>query len=156
MLYLIAAALGVALDQAVKAYIRARLTVGESMPFLPGVLRLTHFENSGAAFSMLSGGWARWLLAALSLVCVAGLIVLILKKTFPHPVAQWSLAAIASGAEGNLIDRVWQGTVTDMFQTEFMNFAVFNVADCFVVCGGVALCLWLLLHWKDKPDDTAV
>ena len=156
MLYLIAAALGVALDQAVKAYIRARLAVGESMPFLPGVLRLTHFENSGAAFSMLSGGWARWLLAALSLVCVAGLIVLILKKTFPHPVAQWSLAAIVSGAAGNLIDRVWQGTVTDMFQTEFMNFAVFNVADCFVVCGGVALCLWLLLHWKDKPDDTAV
>lgn len=156
MLYLIAAALGVALDQAVKAYIRAQLAVGESMPFLPGVLRLTHFENSGAAFSMLSGGWARWLLAALSLVCVAGLIVLILKKTFPHPVAQWSLAAIASGAAGNLIDRVWQGTVTDMFQTEFMNFAVFNVADCFVVCGGIALCLWLLLRWKDKPDDTAV
>ena len=156
MLYLIAAALGVALDQAVKAYIRARLTVGESMPFLPGVLRLTHFENSGAAFSMLSGGWARWLLAALSLVCVAGLIVLILKKTFPHPIAQWSLAAIVSGAAGNLIDRVWQGTVTDMFQTEFMNFAVFNVADCFVVCGGVALCAWLLLHWKDKPDDAAV
>ena len=54
------AALGVALDQAVKAYIRAQLAVGESMPFLPGVLRLTHFENSGAAFSMLSGGWARW------------------------------------------------------------------------------------------------
>ena len=156
MLYLIAAVLGVALDQAVKAYIRAQLAVGESMPFLPGVLRLTHFENSGAAFSMLSGGWARWLLAALSLVCVAGLIVLILKKTFPHPAAQWSLAAIASGAAGNLIDRVWQGTVTDMFQTEFMNFAVFNVADCFVVCGGIALCLWLLLHWKDKPDDAAV
>ena len=82
--------------------------------------------------------------------------MLILKKTFPHPVAQWSLAAIASGAAGNLIDRAWQGTVTDMFQTEFMNFAVFNVADCFVVCGGVALCLWLLLRWKDKPDDAAV
>ena len=43
-----------------------------------------------------------------------------------------------------------------MFQTEFMNFAVFNVADCFVVCGGVALCLWLLLRWKNKPDDAAV
>ena len=36
-----------------------------------------------------------------------------------------------------------------MFQTEFMNFAVFNVADAFVVCGGIALCIYVLLHWKD-------
>ena len=60
------------------------------------------------------------------------------------------LAAVVSGAAGNLIDRVWQGTVTDMFQTEFINFAVFNVADIFVVCGGIVLCVWLLFHWKDE------
>ena len=57
MLYLVAAALGVALDQLVKAFIRAKLAIGETMPLLPGILRLTHAENSGAAFSMLSGGW---------------------------------------------------------------------------------------------------
>jgi len=150
MLYLIVAALGVVLDQIVKAFIRAELAIGETMPFLPGILRLTHFENSGAAFSMLSGGWARWLLAALSLGFVIVGCVIILKKKLPHRFALWSLAAIVSGAAGNLIDRVWQGTVTDMFQTEFMNFAVFNVADAFVVCGGIALCIYVLMHWKDE------
>lgn len=156
MLYLVAAVLGVALDQAVKAFVRAKLAIGESMPFLPGILRLTHYENSGAAFSMLSGGWARWLLAGLSLVFVIAGCVLILKKSLPHRFALWSLAAVVSGAAGNLVDRVWQGTVTDMFQTEFMNFAVFNVADAFVVCGGIALCLYILLHWKDeeKADES--
>ena len=149
MLYLIAAALGVVLDQVVKAFIRAKLAIGETMPFIPGILRLTRFENSGAAFSMLSGGWARWLLALLSLGFVIVGCIIIVRKKLPHRFALWSLAAIVSGAAGNLIDRVWQGTVTDMFQTEFMNFAVFNVADAFVVCGGIALCIYVLLHWKD-------
>lgn len=151
MLYLVAAALGVALDQLVKAFIRAKLAIGETMPLLPGILRLTHAENSGAAFSMLSGGWARWLLAALSAVFVVAGAVALLKKWLPHRMGLWSLAAVVSGAAGNLIDRVLAGTVTDMFQTEFMNFAVFNVADVFVVCGGIVLCLYTLLHWKD--DD---
>lgn len=149
MIYLIVAALGVVLDQIVKIFIR-RLDIGQTLPLLPGILRLTHVENSGAAFSMLSGGWARWLLSALALAFVIVGCVMILKKTFPHPVAQWSLAAVVSGAAGNLIDRVWQGTVTDMFQTEFINFAVFNVADIFVVCGGIVLCVWLMFHWKDE------
>lgn len=156
MLYLIVAALGVVLDQVVKAYIRSALALGETMPFLPGILRLTHVENTGAAFSMLSGGWARWLLVALSLAAVIVGVIVILKKVFPHPFAQWSLTAILSGAAGNLIDRVWLGKVTDMFQTEFMNFAVFNVADIFVVCGGIALCIYVLLHWKDEQHDAAV
>lgn len=149
MIYLIAAVLGVALDQIVKAFVRAELAIGETMPFLPGILRLTHVENSGAAFSMLSGGWARWLLAVLSAVFVVVGVAAILKKWLPYRMGLWSLTAVVSGAAGNLIDRVLTGTVTDMFQTEFMNFAVFNVADVFVVCGGVALCLYTILHWKD-------
>ena len=154
MLYLIAAALGVALDQIVKALIRP-LEIGADVPFLPGILQLTHLENSGAAFSMLSGGWARWLLVALSAAFVIVGSVVILKKVFPHPLAQWSLAAVVSGAAGNLIDRALVGTVTDMFETLFIRFAVFNVADIFVVCGGICLGLYCILHWKDdqKKDE---
>ena len=160
MLYLIIAALGVGLDQLVKAFIRAELAIGQTMPFLPGILRLTHYENSGAAFSLLSGGGARWALAILSLGFVIAGSVVLWKKYLPHRFARWALAAIVSGAAGNLIDRVWQGTVTDMFQTEFMNFAVFNVADAFVVCGGIALCIYFILHWRDEdpakeaPDES--
>ncbi len=156
MLYLLAAALGVVLDQVVKALIRAHLALGQTAPLLPGVLCLTHYENSGAAFSLLSGGWARWLLTALSAAAVIAIAALILKKTLPHRWAQWSLAAILSGAAGNLIDRALAGTVTDMFQTEFMDFAVFNVADALVVCGGISLFLYLITHWKDADHDAAV
>ena len=53
-----------------------------------------------------------------------------------------------------LIDRAVMGYVTDMFQTLFMHFAVFNVADICVVCGGIGFCLYyLLLHGKEEKHD---
>ena len=52
---------------------------------------------------------------------------------------------VLAGAVGNLIDRALFQFVTDMFQTTFINFAVFNVADICVVVGGIAFCLYYLL-----------
>ena len=64
------------------------------------------------------------------------------------------LSLVLAGAIGNLIDRVLLGFVTDMFETLFMEFAVFNVADICVVCGGIAFCAYYLLcHGKEERDD---
>ena len=67
---------------------------------------------------------------------------------------RWLVAAIYGGGLGNVIDRVRLGYVVDMIEVDFMNFAVFNVADCFITCG----CILLMVHmiffnkefWKDE------
>ena len=58
---------------------------------------------------------------------------------------------VLAGAVGNLIDRALLGYVTDMFETLFMRFAVFNVADICVVVGGIAFCVYyLFFHGKEE------
>ena len=60
---------------------------------------------------------------------------------------------VLAGAVGNLIDRCLYGYVVDMFEVQFMHFAIFNVADIFVVVGGILFCIYyLFLHDKKKED----
>ena len=90
-----------------------------------------------------------WLLAALTMVLMAILGMLIVKKVFTHPLAVWPLILIIGGGLGNLIDRVRLGYVVDMFNLEFMNYPVFNIADIFVVCGAFVFAFYyLVLHDK--------
>ena len=153
MLYALLAAALVALDQLVKFLVRSNIGLGESVPFLPHVLQFTYVQNTGAAFSLLEEH--TWVLTLISLGASILLAILLLKKVFPHPFAMTCLSVVLAGAVGNLIDRAFFGYVTDMFQTIFMNFAVFNVADICVVCGGIAFCVYYLLFQgkEDKGHD---
>lgn len=140
-------ALLVILDQVVKFLIKTNIPLGTDVPFIPYILGLTHIHNEGAAFSMLSG--ARWFFVVLTIAFVAFAMWLLLTKKFPHPMGRWALVLVVGGAIGNLIDRAMYGYVVDMFKTLFMNFAIFNVADIFVVVGGIAFCLYYaFLHDK--------
>ncbi len=144
-------ALIVAADQITKALVRARIpfaAFAEDRPLIPDVLGLTWAENEGAAWSMLSG--MRWLFLALVAVFFIGAAVLICKKWITKPVELWCLAAIGGGALGNAVDRALRGTVTDMLQTLFIRFPVFNVADCFITCGAVALIVYVLFFDREK------
>ena len=152
MLYAVLVAALVGLDQLVKFLVRAFIPLGGDVPFLPHILQLTYVQNTGAAFSILSRH--TWVLALVSLAASVFLAVLLIKKVFPHPFAMFCLSLVLAGAIGNLIDRVLLGFVTDMFETLFMDFAVFNVADICVVCGGIAFCAYYLLcHGKEERDD---
>ena len=154
MLYALLAAALVALDQLVKFLVRSNIGLGESVPFLPHVLQFTYVQNTGAAFSLLEEH--TWVLTLISLGASILLAVLLFKKVFPHPCAMTCLSVVLAGAVGNLIDRAFLGYVTDMFQTLFINFAVFNVADICVVCGGIAFCVYyLLFHGKEDKDHDA-
>ena len=137
----------VALDQWVKAYIVTHFAVGESKPFLPQLLRLHYVRNFGAAWSSFSG--ERWLLIGVTGVGMLGV---------------WSLTAVIGGGVGNLIDRVRLGYVVDMLDCTFIEFPVFNVADCFVVCGTIAALVYYIWiypntdakNWeKDHGTDPA-
>ena len=154
MLYAILAALLVGVDQLVKALVRAYIPLGEGVPFLPHVMQLTYYQNTGAAFSIFEEH--TWMLTLISAAASVLLAVLLVKRVFPQTFGMITLTVVLAGAVGNLIDRVLLGYVTDMFQTLFMNFAVFNVADICIVCGGIAFCAYyLLFHGKEDKDHDA-
>ena len=146
--YLIFAAVWVALDQAVKFLVRAAIPLHTSQTLIPGLFDLTYIRNTGAAFSIFSSH--TWMLTVLSGVATAVLLVLLLRRALPTRLGMLSLSLLLAGAAGNLIDRLAFGYVTDMFETTFMNFPVFNVADIGVVIGGVLLVLTVLLAGKKE------
>ena len=144
MLYAILAVLLVVLDQAVKFAVRANIEPGQSIPFLPHVLDLAHVQNTGAAFSSLQQH--TWLLTLVSLAAVLVMCYLIVKGFFRNALGRVSAALVLAGGAGNLIDRAVFGSVTDMFRTTFMEFPVFNVADCCVTVGVPLLALYMILY----------
>ena len=147
--YLIFAVVWVALDQGVKFLVRAAIPLHTSQTFLPGLFDLTYIRNTGAAFSILRS--QTWLLTVLSGIAVVVLLVLLLRRAIPSKLGMLSLSLLLAGAAGNFIDRLAFGYVTDMFQTTFMNFPVFNVADIGVVAGGFFLVLAVLTAKEEKP-----
>lgn len=163
--FFLVAALLVAVDQVTKVLTRALIPLGAKITLIPGVVGLTYLQNTGAAFSSFSGGTV--LLAAVSLVMTVALAVIICKNVFfKHPFPQWCLAVIMAGACGNLIDRAFLGMVTDMIDTLFMTFAVYNFADICVTLGAVALAVYVLFFYdrcegkkvkqaKKEPGDAA-
>ena len=152
--YFLLSALWVAVDQVVKYLVRTYIPLYASVPFLPG-MDLTYVQNTGAAFSLLSEH--TWVLTLLSAVVSVGLVVAMAKRFLPHWSGMLSLALLLGGAVGNLIDRALLGFVTDMFETTFVHFAIFNVADIGVVVGGILLCLHVIFAfgkgWKEEKEE---
>jgi len=140
-----------ALDQAVKAWTREALAVGESIPLWPGVFHITHTQNRGMAFSLLEGQTPVLVLAA---VVVTGLIVAAQRRLGARLPALlgWALALALGGAVGNLIDRIRLGYVTDLFDARIIHFPVFNVADT-AITFGIALLAWRTLTAPAGPED---
>ena len=148
MLFVFLAALIVLADQLFKGWIVANIALGGELTFIPGLLQLTHGHNYAAAFSMF-GGMRIPIIIITCIVCVAIIVALIIKK----PKSTWqrfALMLVLGGAVGNLIDRIALGYVVDMFHTLFMNFPVFNIADCAIVVGGILFCICILLEDTGK------
>lgn len=155
MFYAILAAALVVLDQIVKYLVRANISLGGSVPFIPHLLDLTYVQNTGAAFSILRQH--TWVLTLTSAVVVLVMCWLIMKGFFKNRLGLFSAALVLAGGMGNLIDRVVFGFVTDMFQTTFMEFAVFNVADCCITVGVPLLFLyvWVYVGKDEKKEGEA-
>lgn len=150
MLYVIAAALLIVLDQWVKIWTVSNFSGpgAGTMEFLPGVVELTRVHNYGAGWSSFSG--QRWFLAAGSVIVVGLVLFAVCKRLVRHPVGLVAATLVTAGGIGNLIDRVRLGYVVDMFHFEFWpSYPVFNVADICIVIGGVlAVIYYLFLYEK--------
>ena len=132
----------IALDQAVKWYVVKEIPLGGMRRFIPKVVSLTYLKNSGAAFSMLEN--QQWFFTIITLIAMGAAFVYLYRNIKGSIWLLLGLTLIISGGIGNFIDRVRQGFVVDMFHVEFMNFAIFNVADIYLSIGVGLLLIYLL------------
>ena len=149
MIYIIIIAACVGLDQLSKYFVQTKLQELGSVPIIENVFHLTYARNTGAAFSILRD--KQLLLILFTFLAIAMLIGLLFKnvKLSGHTLVNYSLAFIIGGAIGNLVDRMRLNYVIDFFDFRIINFAIFNVADMFVVCGAVLLGFAVIVFGAD-------
>jgi len=154
MPYILTILLSIAADQGIKYYVTTHLALYDHAPLIPGFIELFYIQNTGGGFSILEGH--TWILTVLTAVLMTVIAILLVKKVFPHPLAMWSLTIILGGGLGNLIDRVRQGYVVDMFNFQFIHYPVFNAADILVVCGVIGFAAYYLLLYDkvEKAEKT--
>ena len=133
-------------DRLSKLYIQHRFTAFDSFSVIPGLFRIVHSENPGAAFGMLAEG--NPILRAIVLIGVSSAVLIFVAN------ALWGRKStlVLGGAIGNLSDRVLRGTVTDFLEVYNGNwsFPAFNVADSAITVGAAFL-LMDLLRPRAKP-----
>ena len=140
-------------DQALKIWIKTHLALGESITVFPDWFFLSFIENPGAAFGFeLGGNNGKLFLSLFRIVAIGGLCWLIpyLNRKTADKGLIVGFVLILAGAIGNMIDRIFRnGMVVDFLHATFINFPIFNVADCAVVIGAGLLILYYMLDIKN-------
>lgn len=152
----IAALLGfaaaVAVDQVTKYLAETFLKDQEPIVLIDGVFQLRYLENRGAAFGMMQN---------MQYVFIAGALVIVIAFAFlygkiPHHKKYVPLricgVLLCAGAVGNMIDRLRLNYVIDFFYFNLIDFPIFNVADCYVVCACIVFVLLILFFYKEEDD----
>jgi signal peptidase II len=142
--HVLIATLVVALDRLTKWVVSQRITLHDSVDVVPGVFRLTHVQNQGAAFGLFSDSPSEWKVAMLILFSVAALAVvsaLLWKNGNAMNATAIALSLVFGGALGNLWDRVSSGRVIDFldFYLGSHHWPAFNIADSAIVVGALLL-----------------
>lgn len=140
-----------AIDQAIKAYVRTK-PKGAAFFSLPPLFELTHHTNTGAAFSLLESSPA--VITVLSVVLLCGLCIFVLRSMTPTKPVRIVLCVMIGGGLGNLLDRLLYGGVTDYIRILLFPFPIFNFADM-LITGAVFLLMIMILLGKleTKPGE---
>lgn len=146
---LLVACLIFALDRITKILVISKITLYRDIDVIPGFFRLTHLENTGAAFSLFAdipGPWPGRLLMLFSLFALVVIAYYLWKIGDSINLLTLSLALFLGGTVGNLWDRLFQGKVTDFldFYVGSHHWPPFNVADSAIVVGAAMLALQML------------
>ncbi len=134
-------------DRLTKMSVMARIPLGGAVQVIPGFLRITHWTNEGAAFSLFadsgSPNTVRWGLIGFSLLAAVVVLVVLIRMGSQFSTITVALALILAGALGNVYDRIVFGSVVDFIEVHIFGYhwPDFNVADSSIVTGA---CLLLL------------
>ena len=140
------------IDQISKYYIKNNMDVGESFNFIENVLNIHYIENPGASFGMFANHrWIFMLFSIVALIFMLGAIFYLNKKSLKkyNKLPNIALAFMFGGGIGNMIDRIFNksdvreglNVVVDFLEFDFVNFAIFNLADTFITMGSVLFCI---------------
>lgn len=140
----------IAMDQLSKSLAVNMLgQVGAVQSFIPHFIRFEYRENTGMAWGLLPNARVYFIIVTLILAAFLVFLLVRYRKLLPK-LSKVALTVILSGAIGNLIDRIFLGYVRDFIAFDFIEFPVFNIADCCVTIGAVLLAVSLLLTKPGK------
>ena len=143
----LAAVMLILLDQLSKQGIVNHIPLNAIRKCVPGIFSLTYLRNYGAAFSILQN--QQWFFTVITFAVVGAACYYFIKNINGNFWFLFGLLLIISGGIGNFIDRLRLGYVIDMVHLDFMNFAIFNVADSYLTVGVVILFIAL---WKEEEN----
>lgn len=154
VILIVVVAVLLALDLWLKAYAAQNLQGQADRVLIPHLLGLTYTPNTGAAFGLFADmAWGRWVLTVIKIVLMGGLLWYY--NRIPAGKRLWAvripIILIIAGGIGNLVDRIMLGYVRDMLEFLFIRFAIFNLADVYVVIGCFMGAFVLLFVVKDVP-----
>lgn len=143
----LAAVMLILLDQLSKQWIVNHIPLNAIRKCVPGIFSLTYLRNYGAAFSILQN--QQWFFTVITLTVVGAACYYFIKNINGNFWFLFGLLLIISGGIGNFIDRLRLSYVVDMVHLDFMNFAIFNVADSYLTVGVVIVFIAL---WKEEEN----
>ena len=132
-------------DQLLKSWVASSIVLGGSKQLIPGIIELTNLRNSGAAWSIFEGQQTFFTIITIVAIIVIGYFIWQYRKNILMLIG---LSLIMAGTIGNFIDRLRQGYVVDMFETTFINFPIFNIADMCLTLGVI----WLIICILKEKD----
>lgn len=152
-------ALDILADRLTKEWVELHIPLGGAIPVIHRVLRITHWTNEGAAFSLFaqsaSPQLVRWTLVNFSLVAALAVLIALVRLGDKFTMTTIALALIFAGALGNVHDRILYGSVVDFIEVHIFSYhwPDFNVADSSIVTGACLLLLDSLVPRKETASD---
>lgn len=129
-------------DLFIKQIVVDNIALYEDVPFLNGILGWTYVQNTGIAWSMLDSN--PQLLSVFTGILIFAVFVYLILPVKRPAAYDICIPIILAGGTANLIDRVMRGFVVDYIKTLFVDFPVYNFADCLITCGAFALIIYLI------------
>ncbi len=139
----------IAADRITKELAKTHL-MGGDIQLIPGVLSLHYLENRGAAWGILQNAFWLFLIITVAVLVILAFFYARIPFERSYLLLRFTLILLAGGAVGNFIDRAVWHYVVDFIYFEWIDFPVFNVADCFVCVAAFLLIYCILFHYKDE------
>lgn len=145
----------VGIDQGIKMLVDFYLKPIGSQMLIPGFLQLRYLENDGAMMGMMGGKTA--VMTVLAVICMVAVLVVIYSGWLTSKTDYICVVLIAAGGFGNIIDRVFRGYVIDYIEVLFVDFYIFNFADCLITCAAFTIIFYQIYYLiKDRKKKKEI
>ena len=141
-------------DQLIKYFVDLNLKGKPAVVVIKNVLQFNYLENDGAMMGFMGGKTT--IMTILAVVCVVVMIAVIFTGVIKDPVDYCCTLLMISGGLGNIVDRIFRGYVIDYIEVLFVDFYIFNFADCLITVAAFVLIFYqIYLIYRDSKNNKA-